>query len=64
MIAYHNPDNLRKIIISSSLKTCTGLENSAKYHADKLSMSMMKEDANIAKRDNAIIKMKQHHPIE
>ena len=28
MIGYHNPDNVRKIVIPSSLKPCTWLENS------------------------------------
>ena len=35
MIAYHNQDNLRKLIMPNSLKQCEGIENSANYHADK-----------------------------
>ena len=55
MIVYHYPENRRKIIIPRLLKPCTGLDNSATYHEDKLWVSMLKKDANIAKRANKII---------
>ena len=55
IITYRIFENFRKILIPSSLKTCTELDNSATYHADKIGISMMKEDTNIAKRANEII---------
>ena len=50
MITYHNPDNLRKIVLPSSSKECDWLENSATYHADTLGVKTLKKDTNIAKR--------------
>ena len=55
MIAHHNPEILRKIMIPISLKPCTGLENSATFNVDKIGITMTKENNNIAKRANEII---------
>ena len=55
MINYHNPENITKILIPSSLKPFTGLENSTTRYADKIGKNMMKEDTNIVKRANEII---------
>ena len=43
-------------MILRSLKPRTGLDNSATYHADKLRMIIMKEDSNMSKRSNEIMK--------
>ena len=55
MIDCHYLDNFRKIMIPSSLKPCAGFQNSETYHADKIGIIIMKDDANIAKRPNEII---------
>ena len=55
MIAYHNPNNLRNIIIPSSLKQREGINNSANCHANKAGIKMMAEDTDISKRANEII---------
>ena len=55
MIDCHYLDNFRKIMIPSSLKPCAGFQNSETYHADKIGISMMKDDSNIAKRANEIM---------
>ena len=55
MIYYYYLDNLRNIVIPSSLKPCEGLENSTTYYVDKIIISMIKDDSNIAKRANEIM---------
>ena len=55
MIAYHNPDDVRKRIMLSSLKQCSGIENCAKHHADKAGMKMLRKDIDVSKRSNEII---------
>ena len=55
MIAYHNPDDLRKLIIPISLKQCEGTENSTKYHVEKTGMKMFRKDIDVSKRANEII---------
>ena len=62
MIAYHNPENLRKLITSSSLKQCEGIENSANYHASKAGPQMMTKDADVSKRANEIIENERITP--
>ena len=56
MIDCHSLDNIRKIIFPISLKPYKGLDNSVTCHADEIGISIMKDDANIAKRANEIMK--------
>ena len=42
MIAYHNRDNLRKIVMRISLKSCEWLENSTTCHADTLGVNILR----------------------
>ena len=51
MMACYNPEDLRKLITSSSIKQCKGIENSANYHADKASMKMLIKN-DMSKRAN------------
>ena len=55
MIAYHNPEKLRNLIMPSSLKQCEVIENSANYNANKAGMQMMAKDTDVSKRANEII---------
>ena len=55
MIAYHDTDDLRKLIVPISLKQCEGIENSAKHYADKADMQMLRKNINVSKRANEII---------
>ena len=43
MIAYHNPDNLRR----SSLKQWKGIENGANRHVNKVGTQTMKKDTDM-----------------
>ena len=55
MIANHNPDNARRLIITSSLKECEGVENSANHHADEAGNRTMDKGINITRRTREIL---------
>ena len=55
MIAYHNPDNWRRIVIPSSLKQCKRIENSANHHVNKVGTQMTTKDTDMSKRANEIM---------
>ena len=50
MIACHNPDNIRRLIIPSLLKQCEGMENSANCHSDEAEISAMYNEIHISIR--------------
>ena len=50
VIACHNPDNLRRLTMPSSLKECEGVENSANFHADEAVIITMDKGTNMTIR--------------
>ena len=55
MIAYHNPDNWRRILIPSSLKQFKEIENGANHHVNKVGTQTMKKDTDMSKWANGIM---------
>ena len=55
MINHQDPDNFRRIAMSSSLKQHEGIENSANHHVNKAGIQMVTKDTDMSKIANAII---------
>ena len=58
MITYHNPDNLRKLIIPNSLKQSEGIDNSASYYVNKSGTQMIAKVIDMSKIANKLLIMR------
>ena len=55
MIACHNPEKVRKLIMPISLKECEGAENSANYHAEEAEIRIIDKVTHITRRTKEIM---------